>query len=318
LLIKSQLLYQLSYGLFVLRSNPQQLYGARGRRSTRGYDEACTPRDAYNLAGMPLVHDRCICLRKVEYSETSQILTLFGREHGRVQLIAKGAHRRTKAGASKFDGGVDLLDLGEAVFSLAPERDLCPLTEWHQIDGHLELRRSLRSMYLGLYAAELVNLLIEDHDPHPSLFERMEQALAALGTPRIEERFLAFELDLLREAGYLPEFAACISCGTASDDSRRVYFSSDRGGVVCDSCEATIHDRLEIDPRLLRIARGFLLPRQRLPRLTRHQTNPINAMLARHLEHTLSRRLRMVPYVLDGRTFGPAPKRATGAPSLVR
>ena len=28
---------------------------------------------------MPLVHDRCICLRKIEYSETSQILTLFGR-----------------------------------------------------------------------------------------------------------------------------------------------------------------------------------------------------------------------------------------------
>ena len=27
---------------------------------------------------MALVHDRCICLRKVEFSETSQILTLFG------------------------------------------------------------------------------------------------------------------------------------------------------------------------------------------------------------------------------------------------
>mgnify|MGYP001552366906 CR=1 FL=1 len=29
---------------------------------------------------MPLVSDRCICLRKFEYSETSQILTLFSRE----------------------------------------------------------------------------------------------------------------------------------------------------------------------------------------------------------------------------------------------
>ena len=49
---------------------------------------------------MALARDRCVCLRKVEYSETSQILLLFGRTHGRVQLIAKGAHRRTKAGAS--------------------------------------------------------------------------------------------------------------------------------------------------------------------------------------------------------------------------
>src|SRR3712207_7995583 len=53
---------------------------------------------------MPLVRDRCICLRRTEYSETSQILTLFAREHGIVRAIAKGAHRRTKAGASKFDG----------------------------------------------------------------------------------------------------------------------------------------------------------------------------------------------------------------------
>ena len=50
----------------------------------------------------------------------------FAREHGVIRLIAKGAHRRTKAGASKFDGGIDLLDLGDAVFSHAPERELCP------------------------------------------------------------------------------------------------------------------------------------------------------------------------------------------------
>src|SRR3954463_2700105 len=119
---------------------------------------------------MPLEHDRCICLRKVEYSETSQILTLFARRHGRVQLIAKGAHRRTKAGASKFDGGVDLLDLGEAVFTHAAERDLGTLCEWSLREGHPELHRNLRAMYLALYSAELIGMLLEEHDPHPDLF----------------------------------------------------------------------------------------------------------------------------------------------------
>src|SRR6476660_5222373 len=118
---------------------------------------------------MPLARDRCLCLRKVEYSETSQILVLFAREHGIFRAIAKGAHRRTKAGASKFDGGVDLLDVGDAVFSHSPERDLCPLTEWHLSEGHLEMRRNLRAVYLGLYAAELVSMLIEEHDAHPEL-----------------------------------------------------------------------------------------------------------------------------------------------------
>lgn len=258
---------------------------------------------------MPLVHDRCICLRKVEYSETSQILTLFARQHGRVQLIAKGAHRRTKAGASKFDGGVDLLDLGEAVFSHAPERDLCPLTEWHLVNGHLELRRELRAMHLGLYAAELVNLLIEEHDPHVELFDRLEQTLSELGTPRVEEALLAFELDLLREAGYLPELGGCVECGTSNFSAlERMFFSPARGGVVCRNCEGASPDRMEIDPRLLRIVSGIIaLPRerggsvQRLPRLSRHQTDPINRVLVEHVEHTLGRRLRMPRWVLaDG------------------
>src|SRR3984885_16222742 len=146
---------------------------------------------------MALVHDRCICLRKTEYSETSQILTLFSREYGIVRVIAKGAHRRTKAGASKFDGGIDFLDVGQAVFSHDPARDLVPLTEWSLREGHLALRRSLRGIYLALYAAELVGRLIEEDDPHIYLFNRFEWALPELATPRREEAFLAFEMDLL-------------------------------------------------------------------------------------------------------------------------
>src|SRR5688572_2674513 len=189
---------------------------------------------------MALVRDRCICLRKVEYSETSQILALFAREYGIVRVIAKGAHRRTKAGSSKFDGGVDLLDLGDAVFAHAPERDLPPLTEWHLTDGHLELRRSLRGLYLGLYAAELIGTLIEEYDAHPNLFDRFQQTLADLATPRLEEAFLAFELDLLRETGYLPELSTCVQCGLpAGDPGARVFFTPARGGVVCRNCEMT-------------------------------------------------------------------------------
>ena len=42
---------------------------------------------------MALLHDRCICLCKVEYSETSQILLLFSRDYGLQRVVAKGAHR---------------------------------------------------------------------------------------------------------------------------------------------------------------------------------------------------------------------------------
>ena len=252
---------------------------------------------------MGLVRDRSICLRKVEYSETSQILLLLTRGHGLVRVIAKGAHRRTKLGASKFDGGADLLDVGDAVFTDRTDKDLAILTEWGLREGHLELRRSLRGMYLSQYAAELAALLIEEHDPHPTIFDRLLLTVPELGTDRREEAFLAFELDLLRESGYLPELSVCVSCGR--DIARdAVFFSPGNGGVICRNCEGSIKDRVPVDPRLIGMMQNLLrLPRvngqaQRLPRLTRHQTDPINRLLAMHVEHTLQRPLRLRGYVL--------------------
>jgi DNA repair protein RecO (recombination protein O) len=253
---------------------------------------------------MALVHDRCVCVRKVEYSETSQILHLFSRQHGLQKVIAKGAHRRTKAGSSKFDGGVDLLDVGEAVFTQRLEKDLGLLTEWSLREGHLALRRELRAMYLGLYAAEIVALLFEEHDPHPDVYDRLEATLAELTTPRAEEAFLAFELDLLREAGYLPELSACTNCGSLLSAREPVFFSATRGGVACRNCEGVLPDRISIDPRLIGLMQGMLrLPQsnglvQRLPRLTRHQTDPLNRLLAEHLQHTLGRKLRVTEYIV--------------------
>ena len=253
---------------------------------------------------MPLVSDRSICLRKTEFSETSQVVTLFSQAYGIVRLIAKGAHRKTKAGASKFGGGVDYLEVGDAVFSHDPARDLPPLTEWHLTDGHLALRKSLRAMVLGLYGAELISRLIEEHDAHADLFARFEMTLSELAAPRREEQFLAFELDLLRMSGYLPELAVCVSCGKPVDGRPTVFFSADLGGVLCRDCISVPSPRVEIDGRLLRVMQMILqLPRSqggvsRLPQLTRHQTDPINRLLADHIQQTLGKRLRLPNWVL--------------------
>ena len=253
---------------------------------------------------MALVHDRSICLRKIEYSETSQILHLFTREHGVIHVIAKGAHRRTKVGASKFDGGIDLIDLGDAVFTLHL-REMETLTEWHLLDGHLELRQDLRSLNLAVYCAELVGTVVEANDPHTLLFDRLEQTLKEVSTARREEAFLMFQLDLLQETGVMPEFFACVVTGALlTSHSGPVKFSPSRGGVVCGDALKGITDGIPLDPRLLRLVQTILrLPRQsgaaqRLPKLTRHQTDPLNRLLAAHIQFSLGKRLRMLNWVL--------------------
>jgi DNA repair protein RecO (recombination protein O) len=254
---------------------------------------------------MPLASDLCICLRKFEYSETSQILTLIGRQRGIVRVIAKGAHRKTKAGASKFDGGIDLMDLGQAVMSIDPAREMGTLTEWKLTGAPRELRASLRAIYLGLSACEIVATLIEEHDPHPDAFDLLSTSLNELRAERVEQTYLAFVIDLLEAAGYLPELTACVSCGKPVADQQRISFSPRRGGVVCADCETPITDRMTIDARLLRLMRGIVqLPRVegrriRLPLVTRHQTDPINRILIEHIENIAGKRLRTSRYILS-------------------
>src|SRR4030042_1118125 len=61
-----------------------------------------------------LKKDKCICIRTTDYSETSQILTFFTADTGKLSLIAKGAKRPK----SSFGGPVQLLTAGEMVFFL--------------------------------------------------------------------------------------------------------------------------------------------------------------------------------------------------------
>jgi recombinational DNA repair protein (RecF pathway) len=219
--------------------------------------------------------DRAICLRTHRFSETSQILTLFCRRTGIIRALAKGAHRRTKAGASSFDGGADLLDVGDCVFITHASRELATLTEWKLIEGHLGLRTNLRAMLIGQHLAEVISLLLGEHDPHPLLFDRLRVTLPALSTPRIEEEFVAMQIDILKDAGFLPDFR--------------------------DPADEALS---RIDPRLVRIAETIQkLPRernvpQRLPRLSRAQTDPLTAYFSLHVQTITQRPLHTAKSVI--------------------
>jgi DNA repair protein RecO (recombination protein O) len=261
---------------------------------------------------MPLISDRAICVRRYEYSETSQILALFTRDYGVIRVIARGAHRTTKAGASKYDGGLDTLDEGDALFTDRLDKDLNTLAEWKLIDGHRAVRRAQRPLYLALYLAEIVGTVFESHDPHPTAFERFAATLSQLATPALEEAAIALVLDLLDESGFMPSLSNCVGCDRLTMGERALYFSPARGGVACRDCEAGLPDRMQVDPRLVGIATTVArLPRQngvalRLPRLSRAQTDPLHFIFARHLEHNVGKQFRMTRHVMPTRRSVPS------------
>ena len=128
---------------------------------------------------MAIIKDDAVILRRLDYSETSQVLAVFTRMHGKVRLIAKGIKRSTK---DKFAAGLDLLDIGHLTFSARNVRQeaLATLTEWVQSQAGAALRDALDRLLAAQYAAFVAAELTEDWDPHPELYDGICNAIRAL------------------------------------------------------------------------------------------------------------------------------------------
>jgi len=75
----------------------------------------------------PYLHAEAVVLRTGEYSESSQVVTLYARPCGKVRAIAKGARRPKARGGV----GLDLLNLCDAVLVPKPPPALSIIAGWH-------------------------------------------------------------------------------------------------------------------------------------------------------------------------------------------
>jgi DNA repair protein RecO (recombination protein O) len=201
---------------------------------------------------MPLLKDVAIILRRLDFSESSQVLAAFGREHGKLRLIAKGIKRSTK---TRFAPAIDLLEVGHCVLSIrAPRQEaMAILTEWRQSASFAGLRDRLDRLYGAQYAAGLVTDLTEDWDPHPALFDALIEVLADLAHgPAALPGVIRFQRHLLDQVGALPIFDACVGCGRPFPFDGELNFSSFEGGLLCRDCEPARAEKMG-------------LPRQALP-----------------------------------------------------
>lgn len=232
---------------------------------------------------MGLERDVAICLGWKEFSETSQIVRLLTRGHGLVNVLVKGAKRTTLSGASRFSGGIDVLDVGDALLIYNPVRVWSQLTEWTLLDGHFELRWDFRRLCLGQFVAELVLQLFEQHDPVPQVFDDVTELLGLLCRSDEPHRrgsdeapALVTVLRLLHAGGILPNLATCGVCGRSVDDDEpgvaAACFSLPLASAVCDRCRGQTDGLRVVSKTLLRLA----------SRLVQTAVAPASGVAARH------------------------------------
>ena len=178
------------------------------------------------MGAMPTVRDQAICIRQWDFSETSQTVSLFGRELGLFRALAKGS-RRPK---SSFSGGIDLLTLGDMVTIMKPGRELCTLTEWGLNRVWWRIRRDVNANRVAYFISDCISRMLDQQDPHPGVFDAMVHSLDEIEQGIDREYILArFLWVLLVDVGYKPCFD-----GVPSDDDETgiVLFNPSEGGVV--------------------------------------------------------------------------------------
>ena len=166
------------------------------------------------------------------YSETSWIVEIFSRDHGRLALMAKGA-RRIK---SQLKGV--LLPFQPVLLSWSGKGEIPTLTAaeidqavYNLIDH--ELRGD--ALVCGFYCNELIATLLHRHDPHKQLYKAYHHTIMTLNSAKAEDSLADalrdFEKKVMKETGYEVSFEFEADSKTPIDPVAYYRFQANQGFV---------------------------------------------------------------------------------------
>jgi recombinational DNA repair protein (RecF pathway) len=167
------------------------------------------------------------------------------REHGLIRCIAKGSKREKSA----FSGGLEIATMGHMVAIVKPDSDLSLLTSWDLLEPMYMLRRSLSRYHASMLMIDLVPRLINDHDPHPEIYDALYNSLLALSSedqcdsPQgIQSQLVWYLWQLLDHTGARPELMVDVVSGAELEEDAQVYgFSPLLGGLTTDPLQGAAH-----------------------------------------------------------------------------
>jgi DNA repair protein RecO (recombination protein O) len=187
---------------------------------------------------VPTFCDRALLLKRYPFSESSLVVHVGTREHGRVHVMAKGAYRTT----SRYFAVLDLLDTLEIEWDESPRRDLANLRSGSILRRRRKIPEDTVRWSTACSMLELGDLAFRPAHPDPALFDLLDRSLDDLnaGEQAPDRLLVAFEFGFLGLLGLAPALETCAACGGPAPPVRgapsRAGFSAGAGGRLCPSC----------------------------------------------------------------------------------
>ena len=158
---------------------------------------------------MAYEHTEAIVVRKVDFSETSAIVTFLTRDRGRMACMARGARRK----GSPLNTALDTFNRLELTYAYRESRQVQNLIEVSVLDGYGLLKRDLLRGACAALVLEAASRAAFEHQPVPELYVALARGLERLAVA--EHRPLAAAVETL----YALLDASGIAPGAAGADS---------------------------------------------------------------------------------------------------
>jgi DNA repair protein RecO (recombination protein O) len=188
---------------------------------------------------MSIEQCRSVILSATPYRETSLLLYLFSREHGRLHGIAKGVRRADRRSVPLERGYV----IDHFVY-IGRQRDLHLITDCALRDHFPAIRGDIEKTAVRDVLLDLLLAAIKDTGPHPEMYEHLEAFLDRVdkfSTNATAELLLYCAKTVLGVAAHLGfgiDFTACAGCGAAIPAALQTSaaLSVSGGTMYCRAC----------------------------------------------------------------------------------
>lgn len=180
---------------------------------------------------MTVYHADAIVIRSREFGESDRLVTLFSREMGKIQAVAKGVRKpksRQRAGVQLFTYADYLVHRG---------RNLDTINQASPKESFPHLLTDLGRTLAATGMAELLAAATIAGQPQPELFTLTLSCFYLLEHFEPSLLLAGYAMRLVDILGYAPVLDHCTVC--ASQLKEEVcLFSPEAGGVLCARCRA--------------------------------------------------------------------------------
>ena len=194
-----------------------------------------------------IIKTEAVVLSKLNYGDSSSIVSLFTKDYGKLSAILKGG----RSPKSKLSLIVDPLNYLEVIFYNNPTRDLQILSN-ADIKAHFpKIKDDLDKLKYAHAVIELIKNLSVEHEANKKLFSGFIRILELIaeGKEIPAVSFGRFFLFFLKELGYEFQLKKCASCGKTNFVENELFYNYDIG-TLCNNCRLNYVENIIINPEL--------------------------------------------------------------------